>query len=450
MIPSFRRAVAGLLAVPAFAAAQAPVVPLAEPMPAIPGQSAPAAPKGMIAVPPVPTAPTPPAVAMPVTLPPATETPAEEPAEEPQRYLLDGLFAQTAVGKNLQDQGYRIYGWTAFSQNLSSARNNNFPRTLDDRANQFVMNQNYLVLEKSLDTSKKEFQLGGAAHIILPGSDARYTVIRGLHDGQLTDNAGLPRPYPIDPFQFYAEAFLPNVGPQGTSVKVGRFATHIGYELVQAVDTPFVSRSYMFQTNPFTHTGVWATTALNDTWTISNGISTGADTFIDPANRATYIGQLKWAPKDGKTSVAFNTMVTDPTFDAVEAFTFYNYYGFLATHQFTDKLSYVLDIGYSHTRNAPLANGTTGFANWYGAAQYLIYAHTDKLTSTARVELFEDAQGLRTGTAGLYTTATYGLQWKPMPWLYLRPSVRYDHNTNAPFEGNANLWAATMECIVRW
>lgn len=446
MLPSFRRAVAGLLAVPALATAQAPVVPLTDPMPpapplkmpAVPATGGPAATASPIAVPEV----TPPAA--------EPEKKADEPAKEPEKYLIEGLLANTPAGKRLADGGYRVYGWTSFSQNLSSARSNNFPRTLDDRANQFVMNQNYLVLEKTLDTEKKEFQLGAVANVILPGSDARYTVVRGLYDSQLRDNNGIPRLYPIDPFQFYAQAYLPNVGPQGTTVKVGRFATHCSYEVVQAVDNPFVSRSYMFQNNPFTHTGVWATTPLNDTWTMSHGLATGSDTFIGPANRLTYLGSLKWAPKEGKTSVTFNAVVTDPTYDTKNAFPFYNYYAFLVSHKITDKLTYTLDTAYSHINNAPLPNGTTGFADWYGAAQYLAYAHTDKVTSTIRAEVFEDSQGFRTGTSGLYTEVTYGVQWKPMNWLYLRPSVRYDYNVNAPFEGNRNLWGATMECIVRW
>lgn len=446
MIASFRRTVAGLLAVPAFATAQAPVVPLTDPMPPV-RMAAPA-----VAMP-IPVAPAQPPVSVPDVSPPAgePEKKADEPAKEPEKYLVEGLLAETAVGKRALDNGYRVYGWTAFSQNLSSARNSNFPRTLDDRANQFLLNQNYLVLEKTLDTSKKEFQLGAVANVILPGSDARYTVVRGLWDKQLTDNAGLPRPNPIDPYQFYVQAFLPNVGPQGTTVKVGRFATHCSYEVIQAVDNPFVSRSYIFQTNPFTHTGIWATTPLNDTWTMSNGLATGNDTFITPANRLTYIGQLKWAPKDGKTSVSFNTSVSDPTYDANNAFPFYNYYGFVVTHKITDKLTYVLDTAYSHINNAPLPSGTTGFADWYGAANYLAYAHTDKVTSTLRAEAFNDSTGFRTGASGLYTEITYGVQWKPVPWLYLRPSVRYDNNASSkPFEGSSNLWGGTMECIVRW
>ena len=119
----------------------------------------------------------------------------------------------------------------------------------------------------------------------------------------------------------------------------------------------------------------------------------------------------------------------------------------IVTHKFTDKLTYVLDTAFSHIRDVP----GTGFAQWYGAANYLIYAHNDKFTSTFRAEVFNDQQGFRTGFAGLYTEATYGLAYKAMDGLIIRPSVRYDNNAQtAVWEGKQNLFTATMDVILRW
>jgi hypothetical protein len=364
------------------------------------------------------------------------------------KYFLERSIAETRLGKILDQNGIIIQGWTQGSYNASSAANSNAPVYMIDKANSFVLNQNYLHIEKTLDTSKKEFQLGFVTDWILPGSDARTTVERGLWFDQVTNGTQ----YPIDPFQFYAQAYLPGIG-DGTTVKVGRFATHVGYELVQAVDTPFVSRSYMFQYNPFTHTGVYATTTLGDNWTVGYGASTGSETFIDaPTNKATFLGQLKWAPKEGKTSVAFNVVITDPSYNAAQNFQLYNFYNLVLTHKFTDKLTYVLDTGYSHMNDYPTGSGAdTGTVDWYGAANYLIYSHTDTLTSTLRAEVFNDQQGARTGFAGLYTEATYGLAWKAMDGLIIRPSIRYDNNSKTQvWEGKQNLFTATMDVIIRW
>jgi hypothetical protein len=367
--------------------------------------------------------------------------------EEPHatKYLLQRSIAETRLGQLLDQNGFVIQGWTQGSYNVSTASNSNAPVYMIDKANQFMLNQNYLHIEKTLDTSKKEFQLGFVTDWILPGQDARTTVVRGLWYDQVTNGTR----YPIDPFQFYAQAFLPGIG-DGTTVKVGRFATHVGYELVQAPDTPFVSRSYMFQYNPFTHTGIWATTSLGDNWTVGYGASTGTDTFIDQrTNRLTFLGQLKWAPKEGKTSVALNVVVTDPSYIAAENFQVYNFYNLVMTHKFNDKLTYVLDAGYTHMNDYPA--GSSGTVQWYGAANYFIYNINDKVTSTLRAEVFNDQEGARTGFAGLYTEVTYGLAFKVADGLIVRPSVRYDNNSKTEvWEGNQNLLTGTLDVIIRW
>lgn len=378
----------------------------------------------------------------------APETPKEEEEKPPAtKYLLERSLAETRLGDILSNRGITVYGWTAFSYNVSTASKTNAPVFMIDRANQFLLNQNYLVAEKTLDTSKKEFQWGWRTDWVLPGSDARTSVVRGLWDDQLRSNNGGPQLYPIDLYQAYVQAFLPNIG-EGTTVKVGRFATHCEYELFQAPDRPFVSTSYLFQYNPFTHTGLWAVTQLNDTWSVGNGIVTGNDTFFDqPTNRATYIGQIKWAPKEGKTSVLFNAIVTNPQFNAAEAFAYYNVYNLQVTHKFNDKLTYVLDTAFSHITDVP----NIGNTNWYGAANYLIYAHNDKVTSTLRAEVFEDTSGFRTGFSGLYTEVTYGVAYKAMNGLIIRPSIRYDNNSESQvWEGSQNLFTAAVDVILRW
>lgn len=370
----------------------------------------------------------------------------KEEAPPPTKYLIEKTLEGTWLGSKLNDKGIKIYGWTEMSYNASTASRSNNPVFMIDWANSFLMNQNYLVIEKKVDTEKKELQYGWAMNWILPGSDARTTLPRGLWNSQLTANNGGPTLYPIDPFQFYGQVFLPNFGDKGTTVTIGRFATHCGYELVQAPDTPFVSRSYLFQNDPFTHTGIWAVTPLNDTWTFSYGAATGSDTFIEPA-QLTFLGQLKWAPKDGKSTVAFNTVVTNPKYDTSAAFPFYNYYEILFTHKLSDKLTYVLDTSIANITNVPNIGATT----WYGAANYLMYAHNAKVTSILRAEVFEDTDGFRTGSKGMYTELTYGPVWKPCDSVLIRPSIRYDNNCEtAAFEGSQNLFTATMDVVFRW
>ena len=442
MLPVHRLAAALALAAPTFAFAQVPTqMPAPQPPPVVvpaPGPMTMQQPPAPVVVLPESS---PPSAGVMVEPPAAEEPPAEEPKAE-DKFLVEKVLGNTPAGQQLLENGWRIYGWTQGSYTTGSVRRTALPVPFTDRAQAFSLNQNYLHVEKTIDTSKKEFQIGGAMDWILPGTDSRFTISRGL----LNDQRGVGD-YPFDLFQAYLDFFAPNVGPQGTTFRVGKFATFLEYETVQAISTPFISRSYLFQYNPFTHTGAVAITPLNDTWSMQNGIVLGNDNFIDPAARTTYIGQLKWAPKDGKSSLAFGTTVTNPRFDPKENFNFYNVYNLQLTHKLGDKLQYVLDTSFSHMDDVP----GVGSANWYGFVNYLFYDVSDKLQSKLRVELFEDTQGVRTGTRGLYTAVTAGLTWKPAPWLWVLPEVRYDNNSRGtPFEGDRNMFTATIGSIIRW
>ena len=425
----------GLLLTGAFAQAQAPVVKFGAGEAPFGTTVAVQAPAPMPAPMPIPTAPA----------APAAEAPKEEePKKEEDKFILQKLFESSSAGQTLAGNGWKIYGWTQGSYTAGSTRRSGLPVPFNDRIDQFSLNQNWLHVEKSIDTSKKELQLGGTADLILPGTDYRFTPARGL----LTQRQARGETYGIDLYQAYIDIFLPNLGGNGTTIRAGKFNTHCEYEVVQGINSPFLSRSYTFQYNPFTHTGVNAITQINDDWSISNGIVVGSDNFFGDAMRPTYIGHLAWAPKNGKNTAALNVVITDPTYDTRHAFNFYNTYNFQFTHKFTDKLQYIADATYSHENNTPV-----GFANWYGVANYLLYDVTDKLQSKVRVEAFNDEQGFRTGSKGLYTAATYGVTWKPKPWLYVMPEVRYDYNSGknaGPFEGNRDLFTATIGAIVRW
>lgn len=425
----------------ALLAGQPPAAAAPAPAPApayLPAVQAPAAPAQL----PAAQGQAPPLQTMPPEAYPAEGTGArgEPPVEEEKpKYLLERLTEDTWLGQ----RGIKPYGWVQGSHDTSSASETNRPVAFNDQANEFLLNQLWLGAVKEVDPTRKEFQLGGRAEFFW-GSDARFTIPRGLFDYQVRSG----ELYPFDIYQFYTEAFLPGVGPEGTTVRTGRFATHCSYEVTQGPDTPFLSRSYLFMNNPFTHTGVWAITPLNDDWTISNGTALGSDNFIDrPTNRFTYLGQIKYAPKCGNTTVIFNTVLTDPTVLTDEAFIHYNVYNLQLIRNMSDKLTGVVDTTYSHT-DVP----GVGYADWYGSAGYLFYKLTDTVTTQLRGELFHDVTGFKTGAEGLYSAVTTGVAWAPNDWLLIRPSVRYDvHDRARPFEGgDKDLFTSTIDAIVRW
>src|SRR6476660_1899542 len=108
-----------------------------------------------------------------------------------------------------------------------------------------------------------------------------------------------------------------------------------------------------------------------------NGFVMGADNFFGSVTgRLNYLGQLQWAPPEGKTSVLFNTLITNPRYEADQKFTQYNIYNLQVITKVSDSLTHVFDTIFSHTYGVP----DIGAANWYGFTNYLIKKHTDQLT----------------------------------------------------------------------
>ncbi len=141
--------------------------------------------------------------------------------------------------------GNRLYlsGWTEASYTASTDRVSNFPVAFNDRANEFLLQQAWFRFEHPLlSTGTTEPSFG--FHVdVLVGSDYRWTLIRGLFNSQLVNSTGAQNLYGVDPIQFYVNAYVPSLF-QGTEIRVGRTYNPWGYESLEAVSTPMVSRSY--------------------------------------------------------------------------------------------------------------------------------------------------------------------------------------------------------------
>jgi hypothetical protein len=262
----------------------------------------------------------------------------------------------------------------------------------------------------------------------------------------LTAAHGQPATYGIDPIQFYAEAYFPTVA-RGLDVKFGRIFCQYGVEANDAPSNALSSHAYTFIYDPFTHTGLMATLKLTDAWSVQAGLMLGNDIFIDPADEPTGMGSVKWARPDGRTSALFSVIIGPGRFNQTRNFHNPDIFDLVVTHKFGPRLSYNFESLVGFTTHVP----DIGTAHWFSAINYLTYNFTPRLSGTTRLEFFNDAQGQRTGFAGLYTALTGGVTFKPVRWVWLRPEVRYDYNDDArPFEGNHGLFTATMDVIVRW
>jgi hypothetical protein len=377
---------------------------------------------------------------------PPAEVPAPLAAATPDRWLVMRALQGTYPGWLLDGNRMQLSGWTDASFTASTASSSNLPMGFNYLANDFALQQNWLRFERTIDQAASTPTYGFRTDWILPGTDYRFTLARGVFNSQLTADHGQPDTYGIDPIQFYAEAYFPTVG-RGLDLKFGRIFCQYGVEANDAPSNALLSHAYTFIYDPFTHTGLMATLKLTQAWSVQAGIILGSDIFIDPADEPYSMGDVKWAPPNGRDSVLLSVILGSGKFNRERRFNNPNIVDLVYTHQFNSRLSYNFEGLAGYQTNVP----EIGTADWFGVLNYLTYTFTPRVSATTRVEFFDDAQGQRTGSKGLYSTVTAGVSLKPRKAITFRPEVRYDYNNESrPFEEKHGLFTAAADVILRW
>lgn len=199
------------------------------------------------------------------------------------------------------------------------------------------------------------------------------------------------------------------------NIKVGHFYTIAGYETVTAPDNFFYSHALtMFNSEPFTHSGVLATVTASDSTTLYGGWTAGWDTGFDQFNNGsnflggfsvslseditmTYIasaGEFGWRGNGYAHSIVIDTALTD-------------------------NLNYVVQSDVTRTNDHDNSGLTPGKDNDVGLNQYLIYSLSDMVGVGTRFEWWKDEGKSQ-------YAATVGVNIKPVESFILRPEIRHD------------------------
>ncbi len=216
--------------------------------------------------------------------------------------------------------------------------------------------------------------------------------------------------------QAIKQAYVTYAPSDKITFTMGKFGTHVGYELLDPQLNRNYSMSYMFSYGPFSHTGLKADVAVSKNFGFMLGVANPTDYLSASFEKKFFIGQLHFATTNGKLTAFVNYVGGKDTSKTSQ-----NQVDLVATVKVTDKFS----IG---------ANGTIKFVkpdggdneSWKGAALYLNVDPTDKFGLTVRGEVFDDKKNV-TGVFGtsLYeVTATLNI--KPMSGLIIMPEIRFD------------------------
>jgi hypothetical protein len=263
-------------------------------------------------------------------------------------------------------------------------------------------------------------------------------VVTGGQDVQLNHAIGIFRDAdeaPADTAEVdIQEAYLAYKLPVGAglTLKGGKFATLIGYEVIESPNDLNFSRSFLFSfATPLTHVGLLASYPVTEALTVTAGPVLGWDVATDRNGAPSGLAQLLYTVvKDLTTSlnvIAGPEKTGDQTnvrwlVDAVAAYTGIPGWTLAAN----------LDVG----QEEDAAPGG-GAATWWGLAAYAAYDWTPALRTAVRLEYFEDADGFRTGlgsSLGVWE-ATATLQYRVWRGLVGRLEYRHDQADQRVFAG---------------
>ncbi len=217
----------------------------------------------------------------------------------------------------------------------------------------------------------------------------------------------------------------------------GSWATHIGYELVDAYLNRNYSMSYMFSYGPFFHTGVKADIALGGKSTLMVGIANPTDLKSASNMPKMLIAQYAVATKDDKFKAYLNYQGGKYN-DSAKL-----YQGdVVLTYAFTDKFN----MGYNGTvqsRNMKQSDKWGASNSWWGSALYLNADPISWFGLTLRGEYFSDKNDVLgihgagvTGLGNVFET-TLSANFK-VDNLTIIPEFRLDNSKNAVFVNSAN------------
>lgn len=220
------------------------------------------------------------------------------------------------------------------------------------------------------------------------------------------------------------QAYLSYAVSDKFKLTMGKWATHIGYELVDAYLNRNYSMSYMFSYGPFSHTGIKADIGLGKKSTLMLGIANSTDVVSTTASRKFIIGQFGTASANDKFKAYLNYQGSYADSSSVTQF------DLVITGALTDKFS----IGYNGTVQSVKPYQLSG-NSWWGSAVYFNLDPSPAFGITLRAEYFDNKKGVVLAPATSIFEVTLSPNFK-IGNLTIIPELRLDSGKEAFFAKN--------------
>jgi len=220
------------------------------------------------------------------------------------------------------------------------------------------------------------------------------------------------------------QAYLSYAISDKFKLTMGKWATHIGYEVTDAYLNRNYSMDYMFSYGPFSHTGLKADIGLGAKSALMIGVANATDIVAEAGSRRYAIAQFSTGTANDKVKAYLNYQGSyGGSFSTTQ-------FDLVVTGAVTDKFS----IGYNGTVQTTKPDGGSS-DSWWGSAVYLNVDPTTAFGITLRGEYFDNKKAVVAAPA----TSIFDLTLSPnfrVGNLTIIPELRLDAGKDAIFEKN--------------
>ena len=299
------------------------------------------------------------------------------------------------------DNGLEIGGW------LSQGYHNRNNILLNNRRREWNLHQAWLYAGKEASQDSCDWNVGYRADLLY-GIDAQD--LQAFGNGPTGAPSGWDNSWDNGSFGWALPQLYVEFAKQDWNVKVGKFFSPFGYEVIAATGNFFYSHSFtMFNTEPFTMSGVLAEKQVSDRKSYVFGVTAGWDTAFDNNEGG---GNVIFGTRERLTD-DINLAVTNSWGDAGTRGSG-SLTSAVAEVELTDSVDYVLQADFLNL----------GTNQEFGIVQYMFKEINPCLSLGARLEWWKSDQFFQS-TRSTYGY-TVGANYRRNANLTIRPELRFD------------------------
>lgn len=306
---------------------------------------------------------------------------------------------------------------------------------------------NGLTSLRSFDNVANSFRLN-AAHLEITGSagslNYMFKPVFGT-DPSIMHSSPLGAGDSVDLEEAYAvveDPVLKAIGIKGATIKLGKFVTHEGIEVIESGNNPTITRGLLFGlAEPFTHTG-GEVSIPSGAWTFTVGVANGMDLILDNNSAKMGLFAINWniGDKVGFVNVSgcLGADLPNDTWRKKDSYDVTGDWKFITNLDLNWQVNYGQMVqvgGYDALGNF----WGSGLDRWGGAAIEPLYKLNDAWTLGLRGEYFEynsqptslnAASGEWLGHVATASNVTVTLAWNFTKNMTFRYEVRHDEGND--------------------